>query len=354
MNGIQKSNKLKEYKKTIIIIIIVCIAIICVAIGIKVMNNTRNVSISDVDNVLENVMEDDENEILNEDNNIEVEENTEDINDNSSINENTSSDVNNDMQEGNESTTDNNSIEKYDNKIEKDDNKNNTEESKSQEDYSTTVQFSSNELENKTEEELIKLFKDNGLTPKVTKITKEIPYLDELANKTVVTNIQSDFGYYYYNKGDTVNIQTTYYKPVAWETSIYYSASGASFEVNGKTYSVDSNNSGYYEGIYCFITDPIELDSYFLYGTNNWKGVEFYIDNKLMGRGTKGYYDCTFNDVDTITYKIVAPYVYEYGKEILDGVQGTMIGTNVVVYEKELNLKDLYKNMRGDTIDLEL
>ena len=58
------------------------------------MNNTRNVSISDVDNVLENVMEDDENEILNEDNNIEVEENTEDINDNSSINENTSSDVN--------------------------------------------------------------------------------------------------------------------------------------------------------------------------------------------------------------------------------------------------------------------
>ena len=48
------------------------------------------------------------------------------------------------------------------------------------------------------------------------------------------------------------------------------------------------------------------------------------------------------------------PYIYEFDEGILNGEEGTIIGTNVVVYEKKLNVKDLYKSMRGNNVDLEI
>ena len=73
-----------------------------------------------------------------------------------------------------------------------------------------------------------------------------------------------------------------------------------------------------------------------------------------METGSKGFYEFTFNNVETVTYKIVAPYIYEFDERILEGEKGTMLSTNVVVYEKELNVKELYKNMRGHIVELKI
>lgn len=214
------------------------------------------------------------------------------------------------------------------------------------------VSFILKELENKSEEELKSLLSSNGLIPKVVNKTEEIAYSDDLANttKSTVEAQLGNEGVNIYRKGDTVEITTTYYKPAPWTATIWFSASNASFRVNGKDCLVKGTNAG----TYCFFTDPRELDSYFVYATTDGKGVEFYINNKFIYRGTNGSYGYTFDGVDSITLKLVAPYVYEYTNEILEGAQGNMVGTNVIVYEKQLNVKELYKSMRGNTIELEV
>lgn len=201
----------------------------------------------------------------------------------------------------------------------------------------TTITFSYDELRNKTENELVKIFKEKGLVPKVNKRTTEVPYVDEKADTTVITNS----GYGSYEKGETVEIGAIYYKPVAWKTYVSADTSkgGKTFNVKGKecyTYKISSTDVAY-----CCYENPVGLS---VYEMNKIKlGVEFYINGELAGKGTSLSKEYTFDKVETITFKVVAPYVYEFSKEDLDeGEGGTIIDTNVVLYEKKINVKNLY------------
>lgn len=216
----------------------------------------------------------------------------------------------------------------------------------------TSVMLTHKQLENKTEQELKTLLTSKGLVPKVVSKTEEIAYSDDLANTTKSTvKLQlGNEGKNFYNKGDTVEITNTYYKPTSWTAELCFSATDCTFDVNGKTCRATGTGAG----TYCFFKDPLEIDGYFVYDTKDYKGVEFYIDNKCLEKGTYTYHEYTFDSVETITLKLVAPYIYEFDEGILNGEEGTIIGTNVVVYEKKLNVKDLYKSMRGNNVDLEI
>lgn len=213
----------------------------------------------------------------------------------------------------------------------------------------TTITFSYNELKNKTEEELVKLFKEKGLVPKVNKETREVPYVDELADTTVITNS----GYGSYEKGETVEIKATYYKPVAWKTYVSASVSGKSFNVKGKTcYTEQLYVNHDVDVAYCFYENPLGLNSYEI--NRIGRGVEFYINGKLIEKGSSLFKEYTFDKVETITFKVVAPYVYEFNLEGLDERgEGTMIDKNVTLYEKKINVKDLYSG-EGEKAKIEI
>ena len=213
----------------------------------------------------------------------------------------------------------------------------------------TTITFSYNELKNKTEEELVKLFKEKGLVPKVNKETREVPYVDERADTTVITNS----GYGSYEKGETVEIKATYYKPVAWKTYVSASVSGKSFNVKGKTcYTEQLYVNHDVDVAYCFYENPLGLNSYEI--NRIGRGVEFYINDKLIEKGSSLFKEYTFDKVETITFKVVAPYVYEFNLEGLDERgEGTMIDKNVILYEKKINVKDLYSG-EGEKAKIEI
>lgn len=213
----------------------------------------------------------------------------------------------------------------------------------------TTITFSYNELKNKTEEELVKLFKEKGLVPKVNKETREVPYVDERADTTVITNS----GYGSYEKGETVEIKATYYKPVAWKTYVSASVSGKSFNVKGKTcYTEQLYVNHDVDVAYCFYENPLGLNSYEI--NRIGRGVEFYINGKLIEKGSSLFKEYTFDKVETITFKVVAPYVYEFNLEGLDERgEGTMIDKNVTLYEKKINVKDLYSG-EGEKAKIEI
>lgn len=213
----------------------------------------------------------------------------------------------------------------------------------------TNITFSYNELKNKTEEELVKLFKEKGLVPKVNKETREVPYVDELADTTVITNS----GYGSYEKGETVEIKATYYKPVAWKTYVSASVSGKSFNVKGKTcYTEQLYVNHDVDVAYCFYENPLGLNSYEI--NRIGRGVEFYINGKLIEKGSSLFKEYTFDKVETITFKVVAPYVYEFNLEGLDERgEGTMIDKNVTLYEKKINVKDLYSG-EGEKAKIEI
>ena len=213
------------------------------------------------------------------------------------------------------------------------------------------ITFSYDELENKTEEELVKLFKEKGLVPKVNKTTIEVPYVDKRANTTVITN----FGGYSFEKGENVEIKATYYKPKAWKTYVKVDTSknGKTFNVKGKTCHTTQIYPNYDADVtYSFYENPVGLSSYEI--NQIGRGVEIYINGELEGKGSSILKEYTFDKVETITIKIVAPYVYEYSLEGLDERgEGTMIDKNVTLYEKKINLKELYSG-EGELVEIEL
>lgn len=345
-------SKLKDYK---VLIIITLIWLICMIIfmSLKINGSKKDTTTIDKNTALEDAINSDKNESLNEDSsdidvsddevnvNVEDKQDQDEQEDKSSTNKQENS--NNSNSEDKQTSNSNNQNEN---------NSSNSNSDNDEEYQDTTVMLTHKQLENKTEQELKTLLTSKGLVPKVVSKTEEIAYSDDLANTTKSTvKLQlGNEGNNFYKKGDTVEIINTYYKPISWTANLYYNVESASFNVFGKTCYAYNKYSDKNYGVFCFRENPTELNTFDLLHSGRARGVELYINDEHIGNG-KGYYEFTFNNVETITLKVVAPYVYEYNE---DGSERTVLGTDVVVYEKKLNVKELYKSMRGNIVDLEI
>ena len=203
-----------------------------------------------------------------------------------------------------------------------------------------TIIITADSIKNADENKLIQLLNSKGLKTKVTRNTEEVIYLDERANKTVSHINQYMDEAYTFEKGSTVEIITTEYKAVPWNVNIELPISYASFDYNNDKCYVF--NTGTKKGRYiAFLDNPSEIASGTAYDDfRQTRGLKYYINNKYIGDSTEAHLNYTFNGIDNVTLKIVAPYVFDFDEY-------KVVGTNVTLYEKNYSVLNLYNDRDG-------
>ena len=86
----------------------------------------------------------------------------------------------------------------------------------------------------------------------------------------------------------------------------------ASFDYNNDKCYVF--NTGTKKGRYiAFLDNPSEIASGTAYDDfRQTRGLKYYINNKYIGDSTEAHLNYTFNGIDNVTLKIVAPYVFDF------------------------------------------
>lgn len=195
-------------------------------------------------------------------------------------------------------------------------------------------------LEGKNEEEITNFLKQKGLKVKINKKNETIPYPDEKAGKTIAT-LNGDVGGYHYEKGSLIEVNYTYYKPVEWKINIEMKVSETYFTYNNENCYI-YNPVGLYRYC-CYNTNPNNISQDDLINSQTGRGVKCYINNNYIGDVIDGDIPYTFENNENLTLKIVAPFIYDFKER-------KILGTDVIVYDKTYNIKELYKNKNSDYI----
>ena len=235
-------NKLHISFYIITILIIILVAFVCISIFCN-KSKSKEPSTTNLNTNTTNTIENNEPE---ETNNDDAENATEtdlleeikqiDTDKNNEIDKLENSDNNTDDKA--EANTNNNSSSNSSNKS--NNNINNNITNKDSENKDTEIYLFYDTWQNKSEEQLVNLCKEKGLVPKVNKTTIEVPYVDKRANTTVITDVNGNS----FKKGDNVEINANYYKPIAWKPYIHIDTCKYR---NTQQHSIESKDTATYD-----------------------------------------------------------------------------------------------------------